>query len=63
MKIVFLVFFLSLNKFDDDDGELTFVRTCKTSLLRSLELHSRLTANENLSLCPKIFLNCCTNYD
>ena len=38
-------------------------RTCKTEILRSFELHSRITPNYNNSLCGNIEKNCCTKHD
>lgn len=39
------------------------MRTCKTSILRSLGLHSRITPNRLNSICPHASLNCCTEHD
>lgn len=39
------------------------LRTCKTQLLRSFSLHSRITPNRLNSVCPEISLNCCTTHD
>lgn len=38
-------------------------RVCKTQVLRSFGLHSRVTAKRGNSLCPKISYNCCTSHD
>lgn len=38
-------------------------RICKTQILRSFELHSRITPNYNNSLCGNIEKNCCTKHD
>lgn len=38
-------------------------RTCKTQLIRSFTLHSRITPNRVNSVCPKVNLNCCTSHD
>ena len=38
-------------------------RVCKTQVLRSFGLHSRVTARQGNSLCPKISYNCCTRHD
>lgn len=38
-------------------------RSCKTELLRSFHLHSRITPNRINVLCPNIEYNCCTNHD
>lgn len=39
------------------------LRTCKTQLLRSFNLHSRITPNRLNSACPEIHHNCCTTHD
>lgn len=39
------------------------MRTCKTNILRSLGLHSRITPNRLNSICPSASLNCCTEHD
>lgn len=39
------------------------MRTCKTDILRSFLLHSRLTPNKFNALCPSVKLNCCTTED
>ena len=39
------------------------IKMCKTSILRSLGFHSRLTPSGINSLCPLITENCCTNHD
>ena len=38
-------------------------RVCKTQVLRAFGLHSRVTARQGNSLCPKISYNCCTRHD
>lgn len=38
-------------------------RVCKTQVLRAFGLHSRITAKQGNSLCPKISYNCCTRHD
>lgn len=44
-------------------GFKSFSRVCKTSLLRSIGFHSRLTPNKHNSLCPRVAVNCCSNHD
>jgi len=39
------------------------MRTCKTTILRSIGLHSRITPNRLNSICPHASLNCCTEHD
>ena len=39
------------------------MRTCKTTILRSIGLHSRVTPNRLNSICPHASLNCCTEHD
>lgn len=39
------------------------MRTCKTNILRSFGLHSRITPNRLNSICPHASLNCCTEHD
>lgn len=39
------------------------MRTCKTNILRSFGLHSRITPNRLNSVCPHASLNCCTEHD
>ena len=38
-------------------------KTCKTDVLRSFGLHSRISPNRGNVLCPKIDFNCCTVHD
>ena len=38
-------------------------RVCKTQILRAFGLHSRVTAKQGNSLCPKVSYNCCTRHD
>ena len=38
-------------------------RTCKTQLIRSFTLHSRIAPNRQNSVCPNIGINCCTRHD
>ena len=38
-------------------------RTCKTQLIRSFTLHSRIAPNRQNSVCPNIGINCCTKHD
>lgn len=42
---------------------ISIQRICKTSILRSIGYHSRLTPNKDNSLCPRVAINCCTNHD
>ena len=42
---------------------LAYTRSCKTQLIRSFTLHSRITPNRINSVCPHIMFNCCTQHD
>lgn len=42
---------------------ISYTRLCKTSILRAIGFHSRLTPNKKSSLCPRVALNCCSNHD
>lgn len=59
MKILLFIFFL-LNLLELKEK---YLRTCKTSILRSMGFHSRISPNKMNSLCPRITLNCCTYHD
>ena len=54
MKIVFLILVCEYT---------VSIKMCKTSILRSLGFHSKLTPSAVNSLCPLITENCCTNHD
>ena len=54
---MFLFFFLLIQ------NSIQLGRQCKTEILRSFGLHSRIVPNRNNPLCPTVGLNCCTKHD
>ncbi len=58
LKILSIFLFVFLFEFTR-----TITKTCKTKLLRSFNLHSRITPDRSNAMCPEISWNCCTQHD